>query len=181
MGPQIENLTPNQIGNLGNYVSNPFAPLLTDPYYANSVLSSSTIQAYQLLLPYPQFTGVTTDEPPTADSTYHALQISVAKRYSNGLQLGANYTWSKSIDDSSVYDTNVAFLANYGNNSGFALQDPNKRWLERSLSTFDIPHQLKVNYSYDLPFGRGRAFFNHMPGRWSFCWAGGRRRSLDRS
>ncbi|HEX3684012.1 MAG TPA: carboxypeptidase-like regulatory domain-containing protein [Bryobacteraceae bacterium] len=163
LGPQIENLTPTQIGNLGNYVANPFAPLLTSSYYANSVLSSPTIQAFQLLLPYPQFTGVTTDEPPSATSFYNALQISVEKRYSNGLQLSANYTWSKSIDDSSMYDTNVAWLANYGPNSGWALQDPNRAYLERSLSTFDIPSQLKLNYTYDLPFGRGRAFLSSMP------------------
>ena len=161
-GPQIESLTPNQIGNLGNYVSNPFAPLLTGPYYANSVLTSPTVQAFQLLLPYPQFTGVATDEPPTADSIYNALQVSVAKRYSNGLQLSANYTWSKSIDDSSTYDTNVAWLAN-GPNSGSNIQDPNKRFLERGVSTFDIPQQVKFNYTYDLPVGRGRAFLNNMP------------------
>ncbi|HEX4165187.1 MAG TPA: carboxypeptidase regulatory-like domain-containing protein [Bryobacteraceae bacterium] len=163
LGPQIESLTPNQIGNLGNYVSNPFAPLLTGSQYANSILSSPTVPAYQLLLPFPQFTSVTTDEPPSADSTYHALQISVEKRYSNGLQIMANYTWSKSIDDSSIYDTNVAFLGSYGNNSGFALQDPNNPSSERSLSTFDIPQQFKFNYTYDLPFGRGRTFLNNMP------------------
>ncbi len=163
LGPQVENLTPDQIGNLGNYVSNPLAPALTGSYYANSVLSSSTVQGYQLLLPYPQFTSVTTDEPPSADSTYHALQITVEKRYSNGLQLLANYTWSKSIDDSSIYDTNVAFLGSYGPNSGFALQDPNTPSAERSLSTFDIPQQLKFNYTYDLPVGRGRAFLSNMP------------------
>ena len=172
LGPQIENLTPTQIGNLGNYVANPFAPLLTGSYYANSVLSSPTIQAYQLLLPYPQFTNVTTDEPPSATSFYNALQISVEKRYSNGLQLSANYTWSKSIDDSSTYDTNVAWLGNYGPNSGWALQDPNRAYLERSLSTFDIPSQLKLNYTYDLPFGRGRAFLSSMPRPLDFVLGG---------
>ena len=162
LGPQIENLTPTQIGNLGNYVSNPFAPLLTGSYYTNSILASPTVQAFQLLLPYPQFTSVTTDEPPTADSIYNALQVSVAKRYSNGLQLSANYTWSKSIDDSSIYDTNVAWIAN-GANSGSNIQDPNNRRLERAVSTFDVPQQVKFNYTYDLPVGRGRAFFNNMP------------------
>ena len=163
LGPQVEKLTPTQIGNLGNYVSNPFASVLTGSYYSNSILTSPTVQQFQLMLPYPQFTGVTTDEPPTANSIYNALQIVVEKRYSNGLQLSANYTWSKSIDDSSIFDTNVAWLANYGPNSGYALQDPNRPSLERSLSTFDIPSQLKLNYTYDLPFGRGRAFLNTMP------------------
>ena len=163
LGPQVESMTPAQIGNLGNYVTNPLAPALTGSYYANSVLSSSTVQAFQLLLPYPQFTSVTSDEPPSADSTYHALQVSVEKRYSNGLQIAANYTWSKSIDDSSIYDTNVAFLGSYGPNSGFALQDPNNPSAERSLSAFDIPQQFKFNYTYDLPVGRGRSFLSNMP------------------
>jgi len=163
LGPQVEKLTPTQIGNLGNYAPNPFASVLTGSYYSNSVLTSPTVQQFQLMLPYPQFTSVTTDEPPTANSIYNALQIVVEKRYSNGLQLSANYTWSKSIDDSSIADTNVAWLANYGGNSGYALQDPNRPSLERSLSTFDIPSQFKLNYTYDLPVGRGRTWFNKMP------------------
>ncbi|MBV9759659.1 MAG: carboxypeptidase regulatory-like domain-containing protein [Acidobacteriaceae bacterium] len=163
LGPQIESLTPTQIGNLGNYVANPFASLLNGSYYTNSVLTSPTVQAYQLLLPYPQYTGVTTDEPPSATSIYNALQLTVEKRYSNGLQFMANYTWSKSIDDSSMYDTNVAWIGNYGPNSGWALQDPNRAYLERSLSTFDVPSQFKLNYVYDLPIGRGRSFFSTMP------------------
>jgi hypothetical protein len=162
-GPQIEKLTPTQIGNLGNYVTNPFASVLTNSYYSNSILTSPTVQAFELMLPYPQFPGgVASDEPPTANSIYNSLQIAVEKRYSNGLQLSANYTWSKSIDDSSMYDTNLAWLGNYGYNSGWALGDPNRAYLERSLSTFDIPHQVKLNYTYDLPFGRGRPFFNKM-------------------
>jgi TonB dependent receptor len=162
LGPQVEKLSPTQIGNLGNYVTNPFASVLTNSYYSNSPLTSPTVQAFQLMLPFPQFTGVASDEPPSANSIYNALQIVVEKRYSNGLQLSANYTWSKSIDNSSTYDTNVAWLAN-GPNSGTNIQDPNRAYLERSLSTFDIPQQLKFEYSYDLPVGRGRTFFNKMP------------------
>ena len=120
------------------------------------------MQAFQLMLPFPQFTSVTTDEPPSATSIYNGLQIVVEKRYSNGLQLSANYTWSKSIDDSSIYDGNVSWLAN-GPNSGSNIQDPNRAYLERSLSTFDVPQQLKFEYTYDLPVGRGRTFFNKMP------------------
>ncbi len=160
--PSVEKLTPTQIGNLGNYVNNPFASVLTGSYYSNSSLTSPTVQAFQLMLPFPQFTGVTTDEPPSATSIYNGLQIVVEKRYSSGLQLSANYTWSKSIDNSSIYDGNLSWLAN-GPNSGWNIQDPNRAYLERSLSTFDVPQQLKFEYSYDLPVGRGRTFFNKMP------------------
>jgi len=163
LGPWVEKLSPTQIGNLANYVPNPFASVLTGSYYANSPLSSPTVPQYQLLLPFPQFTSVTSDEPPSATSIYNGLQIVLEKRYSNGLQLSANYTWSKSIDDSSTYDTNVSWLAN-GVNSGVGeVQDPNRLYLDRSLSTFDMPQQIKFEYTYDLPIGHGRTFLNKIP------------------
>ncbi len=164
LGPQVESYSAAQINDLENYVTNPLAAVnggpISDP---NSTLSSPTVQGVQLELPYPEFTGVTTDEPPTADANYNALQITAAKHYSNGLELLVSYTWSKSIDDSSMYDTNVAWLGNYGPNSGWALADPNKPYLERGLSTFDVPSMLKFSYSYDLPIGRGKALLGNMP------------------
>jgi hypothetical protein len=159
---QVENYTPAQMNALVSYVPNPFASILTGPYYANSPLTSPTVQGFQLEMPYPQFTGVTTDEPPVANSIYNALQVTVEKHYSNGLQLSANYTFSKSIDDSSIYDGNVSWLAN--TTSGiYGPQDPNRPKLDRSLSTFDIPQLFKLNYTYDLPIGRGRPWLNDMP------------------
>jgi len=67
------------------------------------------------------------------------------------------YVWSKSIDDSSIPDDNVTWLG-----SNTSLQDPNKPWLERSLSTFDLPSVLQFSYTYDLPFGHGRALLGNM-------------------
>jgi hypothetical protein len=91
-------------------------------------------------------------------SIYHGLQLTARKAFSNGLEFLVNYTWSKSIDDSSVGDDNVTWLGSFT-----SLQDPNKPNLERSLSTFDIPSVLKFSYSYDLPLGRGKAFLGNMP------------------
>jgi hypothetical protein len=156
LGPEIEGYSLDQINNLTNMVNNPFASVITDP---NSYLSSPQIQELYLQLPYPQFPGgVTTDAWPIADSTYHALQLVAEKRYSNGLQFLATYVWSKSIDDSSVPDDNTTWLGSFT-----SLQDPNKPWLERSLSTFDIPNVFQFSYTWDIPVGRGRAYFGHMP------------------
>jgi hypothetical protein len=159
LGPEIENYSPAQINNLFTFVNNPFSSAnggpISDP---NSVLSSPQIQQFQLNLPFPQFTGVANDVQMIANSTYHALQVGAEKRYSNGLQLLANFTWSKSIDDSSVADDNVTWIG-----SNTSLQDPNKPWLERSLSTFDIPWVVQFSYTYELPIGRGKAFLGNMP------------------
>jgi hypothetical protein len=37
----------------------------------------------------------------TASSWYNALQVGIAKRMSHGFQIGGNFTWGKSIDESS--------------------------------------------------------------------------------
>ena len=166
LGPWVESLPINStdpnnpcltltVSCLNSFVNNPFAGIITDP---NSTLSSPTVQYSQLRVPFPQFTGVSTEPRLVANSTYHALQLLAEKRYSNGLQFLVTYTWSKSIDDSSQADDNVTWLGSFS-----SLQDPNKPQLERSLSTFDIPHVFQFSYSYDLPFGRGRAFLGNMP------------------
>jgi len=155
LGPEIETYSADQIAALNTYVDNPFYGIITDP---NSPLSSSQVQQAQLEVPYPQFTYVTSDVPPIANSIYHGLQVTIEKNYSNGLQLLVSYVWSKSIDDSSVDDDNVTWLGSF-----LSLQDPNKPGLERSLSTFDIPHVFQFSYTYDLPVGRGKAFLSNMP------------------
>jgi hypothetical protein len=158
LGPWVDSYAGNtpQMAALNNSVANPFYPkIITNP---NSILAAPTIPGYQLELPYPQFTGVSTDDQMIANSIYHGLQLTAQKHFSNSLEFLVNYTWSKSIDDSSVSDDNVTWTGSFSSQ-----QDPNKPWLERGLSTFDIPSVLKFSYSYDLPFGRGKAFLGNMP------------------
>ena len=118
--------------------------------------------------PFPQFTGVSTEPQLIANSIYHGLQLLAEKRYSNGLQFLVTYTWSKSIDDSSQADDNVTWLGSFS-----SLQDPNKPRLERSLSTFDIPHVFQFSYSYDLPIRtRSRRSWAICRGRWMLIIGG---------
>lgn len=164
LGPWVEAYAGNtpQMNTLTSYVNNPFYGIITNP---NSALASQQVQAAQLEVPYPQYDivnfgggAVTTDVRMIANSIYHALQLTAEKHFSNGLEFLVNYTWSKSIDDSSVADDNVTWTGGFT-----SLQDPNKPYLERSLSTFDFPSVLKITYSYDLPFGRGRMLLGNMP------------------
>ena len=66
-------------------------------------------------------------------------RLTAEKRYSNGLQFLASFVWSKSMDDASAPDDNTTWLGSFS-----SLVDPNKPWLERSLSTFDIPVCLPI-------------------------------------
>jgi hypothetical protein len=166
LGPFVDQLTPTQISkNLVNkQVTNPFFGYITDPL---SSLSGNTAAAYQLTLPYPQFTNFDGDSPPIANSIYHAAQFRMEKAFDNGLQFLVTYTVSKSIDDASATDDSFSFLGGgfaTGNNAGstIAVQDPNNLRPERAVSTFDIPQIFQVSYVYALPFGRGKKFASHM-------------------
>lgn len=181
LGPEIESYTPAQIAALNTvYITptpstpcgpppafanpcNPYAGIITDP---NSTMASS-VSGSQLLLPFLQFNSVANEPKLWGSSIYHGLQLLAEKRYSNGLQFLATFVWSKSIDNSSQADDNVTWLGSFS-----SLQDPNKPWLERSLSTFDIPYVAQFSYTYDLPIGRGRAFLGNMP-RWADALIGG--------
>ena len=123
-----------------------------------------TAQAFQLLLPYPQFTGVTTDEPPTADSTYHALQVSVSKRYSNGLPNSRRATSGR--NRSTIPRSMTLTWPGWGimaRTRASPCRIPTNTPLERSVSAFDMPQQVKFNYTYDLSIGRGRTYLSNMP------------------
>lgn len=85
------------------------------------------------------------------NSSYHALQTTLEKRYSAGLTLLAAYTWSKLIDN-----TNVS-------SSSFAVQDPFNLSLDRGLAAYDVRHRFVTSFSYELPYGKGRGFGTNMP------------------
>jgi hypothetical protein len=107
-------------------------------------------------------------------SNYHAMILTLRKRYSHGLQFDLNYTLSESKDLASQVERGSAF-GNFGNGgyTGFLLNswEPD---LHYSFSDFDVRHQINFNWIADLPFGRGRKFgsnapawANHLIGDWS--------------
>jgi len=145
LGPDVAAWPTDQIAALNNLVPNPFYGIITDP----AAGEGPQVAAYQLLRPFPQFGQVRPTPPPVGNSIYHALQIRVEKRMSNGLQLLVTYTNAKAIDDCSTAGGDVL-----GGNP--MVQDPNRRFLERSVSGFDIPQTFQFSYVYDLPWGRGR-------------------------
>ena len=88
-----------------------------------------------------------------SDSYYHGLQLRFRKRYSQGFQLQASYTYSKTIDNS------PPILRDF-ENSPTILFDWFQRNLDRSLSGFDVRNNFVLNFGYELPFGKkstGRA------------------------
>ncbi len=72
---------------LSALVPNPFAGLIP----TSASLNGSTISRQSLLVPYPQFTGITLQSTNAASSYFHSLDVRVEKRYSHGLSMLANF------------------------------------------------------------------------------------------
>jgi hypothetical protein len=79
---------------------------------------------------------------------YHALQASIVRRFSQGLQFQGSYTWSKNIDTSSN-----GWSGSITKNGATAFQDPYNIGHDRGLSNNDVRHLLTMNTTYDIPFG----------------------------
>jgi hypothetical protein len=112
--------------------------------------------------PYPQFGNVNWVSPDWGNSTYHSLNLKIDKRFSHGLNLLANFTWAKFIDDVAS-----AFEAGVGNRS----QSYYARHLDKSLSGNDIRRRLSVGMVYELPIGAARRL--RTPNRFVDAIAGG--------
>jgi hypothetical protein len=86
-----------------------------------------------------------------SSSSYNALQMNITKRLSHGFSVQGAYTYSHAIDNGS--DPLVAEAGKYAYPS-FPRNSLNLG-PERGSSDFDVRHRLVMNYSWQLPFGRG--------------------------
>jgi len=113
----------------------------------------------QLLRPLPQYWNITTNccLENLGQSTYNALQSKLERRFRNGLNLLASYTYSKTITDAdSSFSTESGFNSNV-----FGAQNPYNLRGEKAVSYQDIPHAFVLSYLYELPAGPGKKYLNH--------------------
>ena len=104
------------------------------------------------------------------NSNYHALLLTVNKNFSQGLRFDFNYTWSHSIDNTSLSSNNNALFTS----TGFICDIVHPRAC-RGNSDFDVTQEISSDFEYDLPVGHGRRFAASTPklvdeliGGWSF-------------
>jgi hypothetical protein len=86
---------------------------------------------------------------PMLDLAYHAFQSSVNKRFSNGFNMLASYTFAKNLGTA---DGNVAS----------DIQNIYTIVSEKGPVQPDIRHRFVVSYLYELPFGQGKPFLNKL-------------------
>lgn len=102
--------------------------------------------------PFPQFGNVSILAPSIGTSNYYAGVLRVEKRFAKGFNLLGSYTWSKFLSDTD--DAGSAF------GTGFGYSNYYDRRSDYGPSANDIPHRLSVSSVYELPFGKGRRYFN---------------------
>lgn len=135
------------LGTFGHHLASPDERSI-DQVDPSSLGPGST----QVLRPFPQFSNVSIISDDIGNSNYHGVNIGIEKRYSNGLQFRANYTFAKEIDDLDSRNE----LAAYPGTNAFA--NFYNRRADRGLSGNDIRHRFIWSSVYELPVGKGKRF-----------------------
>jgi hypothetical protein len=125
------NLKQNNYGGPGNY--NPNLNLPSQP-----VLTTSTVQSTYNVQP---FSAINYLMAPIFHSSDNSLQVGLHKQYSHGLTIGAEYQWTRVLGTENLENpSGVNTSDSYGPIAGIT------------------PQVLTLNYSYLLPFGKGKTF-----------------------
>jgi hypothetical protein len=123
----------------------------------------STVGAASTHLPFADF-GVIQLVRDAVNADYNSLSFKVTKHFSQGMSVLSNFTWSKSLDDSSGIRTQ-AYDTLFPQNS-YCIR------CERGPSSFNVPLRWVSSVLYELPAGRGKrlninnGFLNAVVGGW---------------
>jgi hypothetical protein len=82
---------------------------------------------------------------------YHSLQVDFRQKPWRGMQFDVNYAWSHALGVQPNNSWTGAF-------NMFTMRDPR---LSYGPTGFDYRHVIHANGTYDLPFGRGKAFVHN--------------------
>jgi hypothetical protein len=147
---------------------------VSNPFFGQSAmagsscgLDQSTVPAFQLMLPMPQYCdSVLSFAPPLGFSFYDALELKYTHRSGN-LTFLTTYTNSKWLDNAeamSAFDQifMTSVTRNYYNLNA-----------EKSVDLYDVPNAAVVSFVYALPVGKGKrigsnfnSFVNGVLGGW---------------
>jgi hypothetical protein len=161
---QLDQL-PDQYLALGTSLLDP----VTNPFYGKittGTLATTTVPRNRLLVPYPQFTGITSQNADIGSAYYNALQTTLERRFAKGYSVLVAYTWSKMLDIGGQ---------SFGGESlsGAGIQDYYNLKAEKSISALDQTNRLVFQTIYALPFFREQhGFMGHTFGGWQASMLG---------
>jgi len=131
----------NGVRHLGVYI-NPNSPSQILPPGLNSFDFS----------PYPDFPTGFIYTSFAGNSYYHSLQLNYERRFSAGLQVLANFTWSKCRTDATDVLNETALSYRAPLLPGFGIQG------DYGLCDFDITKVFHLSGAYELPVGAGKRY-----------------------
>ena len=115
--------------------------------------TSPTIQKHRLLRPFPHMNGLNDSAANTGAARTHALELNFQRRLAQGFMVNASYTWMLQ-ENRTILDNEFELAPTI--------------WYPSDTAR---PHRLTATGLYELPFGKGRAYFksgilNHILGGW---------------
>ena len=124
----------------------------------NAPYASFTGALGQALRPFPQYDYIADDccLENLGHSSYHAMVVSLARRFRNGLNLQASYTWGKTLTNA---DSLIPFSYTSNNQREQAASSTDLK-LDKAVSVQNLTNQISLSYLYQLPFGKGRKWLN---------------------
>lgn len=153
--------------NLNANVTNPFNianfesirtsdPVLYQHMSTLGQFTSPTIAKNRLLRPFPHMNGLTNNTVPNGKARTHALELNFNRRFSKGFQVSASYTRMFQEDFTTIENE---------------FETAPRIWYPTNAAR---PHRLTGTAIVELPFGRGKRFFqqgvlNHVLGGWQFA------------
>jgi len=96
--------------------------------------------------PFPYITPTHYDRS-NGGASYNGLEVRLSQAPSHGLQYIISYTWSKTMD--------LACDGFFGA-EGCSEQDPYHLQRDWSVAGYDLPQNLSISATYELPIGKGR-------------------------
>jgi hypothetical protein len=125
-----------------------------------------------MLNKYPQYSSVSQTWGTYANADYHALQATLTQKTWHGFSYTANFTYSRTMDNTSDYRANGDVIPGTVYITG---KDVRLDKLEHTLSTYDQPFNLKFFGQYRLPFGKNMIGGNNRYARqvgsgWQLSW-----------
>ena len=105
--------------------------------------------------PFPYINGQILAVFSTATSNYNAGNIKLEVRPTHGLSVLSNYTLQKNLETGGSGPN--AFTQNGGTSIAIATYEPQR---ENGLAPINVTHNFTASVSYELPFGKNRAFLN---------------------
>lgn len=116
----------------------------------------------QALRPFPQYGNFNEEDNSftpdrTGNSTYHAMQLQVDKRFAQGLSFLVSYTVSKNLTDA---DSSGPGVSGFIGTGSFIGENSYNRAAEKAVSQLDTPQSLVASFFYELPVGHGKHYLN---------------------